>query len=100
MKFLFGEEHALSARKLSADQNFAENSGLCDFDDLEHHETVVQKDFISGVHFVADVFIGDGDLRFIALYVLCGKGEAVALRKIDFSVFESSDPKFGSLRVP
>ena len=41
LELLFGEEHALSARKLASDKNLAKNFGLRDFNDLEYHESVV-----------------------------------------------------------
>ena len=94
-----GEVHALPVGQVAAGQDLTDRVAALQGRDLEHHKAVVHQDPVPYGQVLNEALIGDGDPGLVALHILGGEGEGVAVVQVDLSVLEGLDPVLGALGV-
>ena len=94
-----GEAHAFTVRNLAANEHMTGGIGTADCSHLQNDKTVVEQNPVSRRKLFGQLFIGNGDPRFIPRNIIGCKGERISPVKRNLLIGKSSNAVFRALSV-
>jgi hypothetical protein len=99
LEHLVGEAHALSVGDDAACDHGTDNVPLGDLFYVENQKAVVYKNPVAHLDIIGEALIAYGNPGIVALYIVYGEGEGVALVDSLFYVFKHADAVLRALGV-
>ena len=96
---LVGEAHTLAVAEHAADDHLADSIGALQGGDLKDHQAIVHQNPVADAQIVDQSLVIDADSGLVALHLVGGEGEGVALPDGDLALLEGADAVLGALGI-